>query len=140
MDAAYATHTLASKIGLGMAVPMAMLQAVNVARVVLDPAGFASYMGAPLVASADASWVAIYAARTAFIALLAAILLIRRDLGALRWMATAALVMPLADAWIAHRVGAPTATVARHLAIALYLGVTAAVLFVGSRPRSDRVS
>lgn len=123
-------------VGFWMAVPMAALQAFNVVRVVLDTEGFAAYMGAPLVAAGDASWVLIYGLRTAFIALLVTVLLVRRDLNALKWTAFAALVMPLGDAWIAHQAGAETTTVARHVAIAAYLLLTTIALFAASRARA----
>lgn len=123
----------ATTIGFWMAVPMALLQGVNAARVVLDPIGFAVYLGAPLAAPADIAWVQIYGLRTAFIALLVAIFLLRRDLKTLFWTALAALLMPLGDAWIAHQAGAPTATVARHLVIAAYVGLAAVALHFGVR-------
>jgi hypothetical protein len=123
-------------MGFWLAVPLAALQAFNVLRVILDPAGFADYMGAPLAAASDASWVMIYGSRTAFIALLVAVLLARRDLNALKWTALAALVMPLADAWVAHQAGADTAIVARHLAISAYVFVTTIALFAAARTHS----
>ena len=122
--------------GFWMAVPMAALQAFNVVRVVLDPEGFAGYMGAPLAAAGDTSWVLIYGLRAAFIALLVTVFLVRRDLNALKWTALAALVMPLGDAWIVHQAGAETATVARHVAIAAYLLLTTIALFAASRARA----
>lgn len=124
-------------VGFWMAVPLAALQAFNVVRVVLDPEGFAVYMGTPLEAASDASWVLIYGLRTAFIALLVTVLLVRRDLNALKWTALAALVMPLGDAWLAHQAGAETLTVARHVAIAAYLVFTAIALFAASRARPE---
>lgn len=123
-------------VGFWLGVPMAALQAYNVVRVVLDAEGFAAYMGAPLAAANDASWVVIYGLRTAFIALLVTVLLARRDLNALKWTALTALVMPLGDAWIAHQAGAETTTVARHLAIAAYLLLTTIALFAASRARA----
>jgi len=124
-------------IGFWMSVPMAALQAFNVARVALDPQGFAAYMGAALGSANDVSWVMIYGLRTAFIALLVTAFLVRRDLAALKWTALAALVMPLGDAWIAHQAGAGIATVARHGAIAVYLLLTTIALFAGSRVRAS---
>jgi hypothetical protein len=124
---------LTRTIGFWMAVPMAALQAVNAVRVVADPVGFSAYMGAPLEATADASWVMIYGLRTAFIALLVSILLVRRDLDALKWTAVAALILPLGDAWVAHEAGAAVLTVARHGAIAAFVLLTAVALFAGAR-------
>lgn len=123
-------------IGFWMAAPMAVLQAVNVVRVALDPGGFAAYMGAPLAAGGDVSWVQVYGLRTAFIAALVAILMARRDLNALKWTALAALPMPFGDAWIAHQAGAQAGIVGRHLAIAAYLALTAIALFAGARTQS----
>lgn len=123
-------------VGFWMAVPMAALQAFNVVRVVLDPEGFAAYMGAPLAAVGDAPWVLIYGLRTAFIALLVTVLLVRLDLNALKWTAFAGLVMPLGDAWIAYQAGAETATTARHVAIAAYLLLTTIALFAATRGRT----
>lgn len=122
--------------GYWMAVPMAGLQAFNVLRVSLDPAAFASYMGAPLPIGGDPSWVLIYGLRTAFIALLVTLFLVRRDLTALKWTALAALVMLVGDAWVAHQAGAATLTVARHGAIAVYLLLTTIALFAATRSRS----
>lgn len=125
----------ARTVGFWMSVPLAALQAVNAARAVWDPIGFAAYMGAPLEAAGDAAWVQIYALRTAFIALLVTALLIRRDLRALKWTALVALAMPLGDALIAYQGGAGMATVARHLAITAYLAVTTIALFAAVRGR-----
>lgn len=131
MPNARAPRAPTATIGFWLAVPMALLQAFNVARAVLDPGGFAAYLGAPLAAADDASWVLVYASRTAFIALLVTILLVRRDLNALKWTALAALVMPLADAWVAQQAGADGAIV-RHLAIAAYLLIATIALFVAA--------
>lgn len=120
-------------IGFWMAVPLAVLQGVNVVRAALDPEGFAAYMGAPLVAAADASWVMIYGLRTAFIAVLVSIFLLRRDLDALKWTALAALLMPLGDAWVAQQAGAAVSMVARHGAIAAYVLITGIALFAAAR-------
>ena len=130
-----ARSTPLSAIAWWMCVPLAALQAVNAARAIADPAGFATYMGAPLMADDDGAWVLIYALRTAFIALLVASLLIRRDLQGLKWTALVALVMPLGDAWVVHQGGAAIATVVRHLAIAGYVALTAGVLFTASAER-----
>ena len=110
-------------IALWLAAPMALLQGINAVRTVTDPIGFARYMGAPLASAADAAWVQIYGLRAAFVALLVAALIARRDIGALKWAALAALVMPLGDAWLTHQLGAPPSTIARHGAIAAYLVV-----------------
>jgi hypothetical protein len=122
-------------IGFWLAVPMAALQGLNVGRVLLDPVGFAAYIGVPLENPADIAWVQVYGLRTAFITLLATFFLIRRDLNALKWMALAAVVMPLGDALIANQSGASASTVVRHLMIAGYLVVTVIALWWSTRNR-----
>lgn len=134
---ATATRPVTRTIGFWMAVPIAALQALNVVRAVTDPVGFAAYMGAPLAAAPDAAWVMIYGLRTAFIALLVTILLVRRDLNALKWTALAALPLPLGDAWVAFQVDADTATLMRHGAIGLYVVLTTIALFVAARSRAQ---
>lgn len=120
-------------IGFWLAVPLAALQAVNVARALADPSGFASYFGAPVDDSGALAWVQVYALRTAFITGLVSVLLLRRDLRALLWTAAVAVIMPLGDAWLAHSAGADPTTVLRHLAIAVYLVVTCIALAISSR-------
>jgi hypothetical protein len=120
-------------IGFWMSLPLGLLQGVNALRVLADPAGFAAYMGLPLASPADGSWVLVYGSRTAFIAALVTIFVLRRDLQALKWTALAALVMPLCDALLAAQAGAPAATIVRHGLIALYLLVTVVMLWVAAR-------
>ncbi len=122
--------------GYWLAAAIALLQAFNAVRAFTDPAGFAAYLGLPLDAGADAGWVFIYGLRTAFIALAVAALLFTRNMAALTWSAAAGIVMPVGDALLAQRAGAPTATVARHAAIAVYLVITCAALVAWSRRRS----
>lgn len=136
MSKTEALGTPTRTVGFWMAVPMALLQALNSVRAMLDPEGFAVYMGAPLAASGDTAWVMIYAFRAGFIALLVAALLVRRDLDALKWTALAALVMPLGDAWVAQGAGAGTATIGRHLGIAAYVTLAMIALFIAARPRA----
>ncbi|MFO6446159.1 DUF4267 domain-containing protein [Erythrobacter sp. NE805] len=119
--------------GFALAGIMAVLQGVNALRTALDPQGFATYMGLPVDALDALGWVQVYGLRAGFVAVLAAILLLRRDFAALRWMAVAALVMPLGDAWLASEAGAPTAIVARHLGIAVFLVIAALVLARAAR-------
>lgn len=119
--------------GFWLSVPLAALQAVNVARALADPAGFAAYYGVPASGADAAAWVQVYALRTAFIAALVAIFLVRRDLRALLWTAIAALILPLGDAWLTHQVGAAPSIVLRHIATAGYLALTCFALLVASR-------
>jgi len=119
--------------GLLMVIPMAVLQGVNVVRVIFNPVGFAAYMGAPLASPIDVAWVQIYGLRTAFIAALLTIFLIRRDHVGLKWTALAGILMPLGDAWVAHHSGAGIATVGRHLAIGVYIVLTWLALRAANR-------
>ncbi|WP_419317794.1 DUF4267 domain-containing protein [Caulobacter sp. ErkDOM-E] len=119
--------------GFWLSVPLALLQAVNVARALSDPTGFATYYGVPVSGADAVAWVQVYALRTAFVAALVAIFLVRRDLRALFWTATAALILPLGDAWLTHTTGAASSIVARHLAIEGYLALTCVALFIANR-------
>lgn len=105
--------------------------AVNAARAFANPIAFAAYLGLPLVAMGDAAMVHIYALRALFIALLVAALIVSRQRTALALLAGCAVVMPLGDALLAGSAGATPATIARHLAIAVFLVVTALVLWRG---------
>jgi hypothetical protein len=124
---------IARTVGFWLAILMAVLQGVNTVRVVLDPTGFATYIGIPLGLAEQVNWVQIYGLRTAFISILITVLLIRKDLATLRWIALAALIMPFGDAWITHDIGAPLSIVGRHLAIAGFLIMTAFFLDRGAR-------
>lgn len=120
-------------IGFWLAVPLAALQALNVVRAIVDPTGFAAYYGAPVIGPDAVAWVQVYALRTAFVAALVSVFLVRTDLRALAWTAAAALILPLGDAWLSHQLDAAPSIVLRHLATAAYLGVTCAALFIASR-------
>lgn len=122
--------------GFWLAVAIAALQGVNAVRTVIDPQGFATYMGLPVDLPAALRWVQVYGLRAGFIALLAAVLLARSDFAALRWMALAALLMPLGDAWLTASAGAGVPIVGRHLAIALFLLVAAHFLGRAAQARA----
>ncbi|MGB3739775.1 MAG: DUF4267 domain-containing protein [Pontixanthobacter sp.] len=107
--------------GFWLAAAIAALQGVNAVRTVIDPQGFATYMGLPVGQLGALGWVHVYGLRTGFIAVLTTVLLARSDFAALRWMALAALLMPLGDAWLTASAGAGAPIVGRHLAIALFL-------------------
>jgi hypothetical protein len=119
--------------GFWLAVPLAVLQAINVGRALSDPSGFADYFGAPVSDSGAIAWVQVYALRTAFITGLVSVFLLRRDLRALFWTAAVATIMPLGDAWIAYSAGAPQDTLLRHLLIGIYVVVTCIALAFASR-------
>lgn len=123
------TTTRRNSLGLWLAGIGGVLMAVNAARAFADPTAFAAYLGLPLVASGDAGMVHVYALRALFIALLVAALIVLRQRTALALLAVCAVVMPLGDALLASNAGAAPATVARHLAIAVFLVVTALVLW-----------
>lgn len=117
-------------VGFWLAIPIAVLQAVNAVRTLIDPVGFAAYMGA---AGGDPAWVQIYGLRAAFIALLTGVLLVRQDLNALKWVALCALLMPLGDALIVSGAAADGAIVMRHVATAVFVLVTFVFLARGAR-------
>lgn len=115
-------------IGFWMALIMALLQALNALRALGEPFSFAAYMGLPLESPADTGFVGVYGLRAAFIALMIAVLLLKRQLAALSWIALLAIVMPVGDAILVHEAGAPPATVLRHALIAGYLVIAFAFL------------
>jgi hypothetical protein len=124
--------------GFWLAAAIAALQGVNAVRTVIDPQGFATYMGLPVDQLGALGWVQVYGLRAGFIAVLTAVLLARSDFAALRWMALAALLMPLGDAWLTASAGAGTPIVGRHLAIALFLLVASHFLACAARAQEAR--
>lgn len=120
-------------LGFWLAVPLVVLQAVNVARALADPTGFAAYYGVPISGADALAWVQVYALRTAFIAALVTIFLMQRNMRALFWTALAALILPLGDAWLTHGSGAARSIVLRHLAICGYLVLTCIALHFANR-------
>lgn len=107
---------------------IAVLQSFYAGWAFLDPAALAAYRGMPLGEPVDVHWVHAYGSRTLFIAAVVGLLVVRKDLASLRWVALLGLVMPLSDAWDACRAGLPPAVVYRHLATGIYLLITFAVL------------
>jgi len=123
-------------IGFWLALAIAALQAVNAFRAFAAPAGFATYLGLPLTDPQDHGFVLVYGLRAAFIALAVGALLATRNYSALAWVALVGLVMPIGDAILVSRAGAPVATIARHVAIGVFLAVTAGVLWLAARPNT----
>jgi hypothetical protein len=121
--------------GFWLAAAIAAMQGLNAVRTVLDPQGFAIYMGLPVDQLSALGWVQVYGLRAGFIAVLTAVLLARSDFAALRWMALAALLMPLGDSYLAFSAGAGAPIVGRHLAIAVFLLV--ASHFLGRAARAQ---
>jgi Domain of unknown function (DUF4267) len=122
------TETPWHSAGFWMGALIALLMGVNTFRAFADPIGFATYMGLPLKNPADIGFVHVYGLRAAFLGLFAAILIARQDLQTFKFYALAALVMPIGDALLTWTAGAPPAIVGRHIAIAVYLLVTAFML------------
>ena len=112
-----------------LVVALGAFMLLNTARALLDPVGFAVYMGLPLTDPANHAFVQVYALRAAFLGLCAFGLLWLRDIRALAVFALAALVMPLGDALLTASNHAPPLIVARHGATAVVLAVTAWLLF-----------
>jgi hypothetical protein len=95
-------------------------------------------MGLPIDQLSALGWVQVYGLRAGFIAVLTAVLLARSDFAALRWMALAALLMPLGDAYLAFRAGASPPIVGRHLAIAVFLLVASYFLGRAAKERETQ--
>ena len=111
-------------LGFWLAAAIGTFQAVNAVRAILDPSGFAAYFGTPIIDPRDIGFVYVYGLRTGFIAILVALFLVRQQVDALKWMALAALVMPIGDALLVTFAHGSPLTIARHVATAIYLGVT----------------
>jgi hypothetical protein len=114
--------------GVWLALLMGLLQAVYSLLAFTDPGAFAAYRGTPLAAEADAGWVHAYASRTLFVALIVGMLLARRDVTALTWVALLGLVMPASDAAISYTAGASASVVGRHVATMVFLFITSIAL------------
>jgi len=127
-------------VGFWLALVMGLVQAVYAVQAFVDPSGFATYRGTPLSADGDTDWVQIYASRTLFIALIAGLLLARKDIATLKWLALLGVVMPIGDAFLAHNAGASFAIVSRHVATVIYLLVTFAALLVWSKRNRTEIA
>ena len=114
--------------GVWMSLLIAAMMVLNTVRAASDPVAFASYFGFPGAADASTAFVLVYASRALFLAVITAVLIATHQWRALMWFALAAIVMPVSDALqVALTHGSP-AIVARHIAIAVYLGITAFLL------------
>jgi hypothetical protein len=115
-------------LGYWMVAAMALLQAVYAAQAFLSPNAFAASRGTPLPGNGDPAWVLTYAYRTAFVSLTVMLLLARGAMSTLRWVALAALVMPVGDLFIALEAGASRSILLRHIGTIAYLGITFVVI------------
>ena len=122
--------------GYWLALIMALLQAAYAVQAFADPGALADFRGMSVDDPASISWVYAYGSRTLFVALVVMVLLVRRDLATLKWVAIVGMVMPLGDALVALRTEAPMAVVLRHGATAIYLLVTFALLTRWTRSES----
>jgi hypothetical protein len=107
---------------------MAALQLAYAIYAYLGPTGFSQVRGTTLFDAGDADWVRIYASRTLFIALLIGYLLWVRQFQALAVAALLGMIMPLTDAWLAFQAASESVVVFKHVATAVFLAVTFAVL------------
>lgn len=78
--------------------------------------------------AALADWIRIYASRTLFIALIIGYLLYRKHFKILAIASLLGTVMPVADAWLAYQASAGDKVVLKHVATALFLIITFAIL------------
>jgi hypothetical protein len=114
--------------GYWLALFMALLQAAYAVQAFVDPRALADFRGMSADDPASIGWIYVYGSRTLFVALVVMVLLVRRDLATLRWVAIVGVLMPLGDALVALRTEAPMAIVLRHVVTAIYLLVTFALL------------
>jgi len=109
---------------------MAVLQGGYAIFAYVDPAAFSVFRGTDLLDAGDSDWVAIYASRTLFVALITGYLLYRRNYKVLAWAALFGAVMPVTDALLAYQAQAPDKVVFKHIATVIYLLVIFFVLQV----------
>jgi Domain of unknown function (DUF4267) len=114
--------------GSWMVVPMVVLMLLNFGRTLLDPIGFAAYLGLPLQNVADFGLIQVYGLRALFIGLFASYLLWREKTTELKWFAWLAIVMPVGDACLVWQAGGTQAIIFRHCLTAAYLLVVGVVL------------
>lgn len=122
--------------GFWLAAIVVAFLAVNTVRGLIGPVAFSGYFGAPLSSPDDAPWVIVYALRTGLIAAIIALLLAARQLRLVGWIALIGAALPAGDFLLAQAAGAPSSTLFRHVAIGVFLVVTAWRLFAFPRPQS----
>jgi hypothetical protein len=110
--------------GFWFAVIIATLMYVNAARTLVDPVGFATYMGLPLQVAADMAWVRIFGLRALFIGLTVTFLIVRRDAATLKWLAAFGALIAVGDAALVLDSGGSTAW--RHFSIGTFLIIASA--------------
>jgi len=108
---------------------MAALQLVYGFYAYVSPDAFSVTRGTELFAGQDADWVRIYASRTLFIALLIGYLLYARQFRILAIASLLGVVMPATDAVLAYQASAASGVVFKHVATAVFLLATFAVLW-----------
>ncbi len=122
--------------GFWLAAVVAVFLAVNTVRSVISPVDFAGYFGAPLTDPRDAVWVQVYALRTGLVAAIIILLLATRQLRLTAWVALLGALLPVGDVVLAWSAGAPASTLVRHVAIGIFLLITAWRLFAFPRSKA----
>ena len=119
--------------GVILVLLMAGLQLAYALYAFADPAGFSITRGTELFAIGDTDWIRIYASRTLFIALIIGYLLYQKHFKILAVASLMGTVMPVADAWLAYQASAGDKVVLKHVATAVFLIVTFAILHAVAR-------
>jgi hypothetical protein len=114
--------------GPWLAALIAAMMVYNAWQAFSDPAAFAARFGLAGAADADAGFVLVYASRALFLAQVTALFVATGQWRALTGFALVAILMPVADAAQVASAGGPASIIGRHVAIAVYLAVTAAFL------------
>lgn len=109
---------------------MAALQLVYGLYAYVSPAAFSATRGTELFVGQDADWVRIYASRTLFIAMLIGYLLYAQQFRVLAVASLLGIVMPITDGVLAYQASATNGVVFKHVATAVFLVATFAVLCV----------
>ena len=121
-------RTFLERLAFVLVLLMVLLQGFYALFAFIDPLAFSLNRGTELVDSGDNDWVAIYASRTLFVALVVGYLLFARAYALLQWVALLGLVMPITDGLLAYQSQVAFTVVARHAATAVYLICTFLVL------------
>ena len=125
------------KVGFVLVLLMGLIQFFYALYAFIDPVGFSSLRGTPLIDVESSDWVIIYASRTLFIALIIGLLLYLRNYKVLAWAALFGSIMPITDAILAYQDMAADKVVFKHVATLIYLLFTFFILFLVIRRKGQ---
>lgn len=118
------TQSFWRSVGVWLTLILLGYSLFNVIRAVVNPAAFSESFYGMALSSDNSAFVLVYAVRTLFLVLYGFALVLRQDRAALSLFALVAVVMPLGDAALVASAAGPTATIIRHLLIAVFVLAT----------------